>query len=206
MNIRAPAKINLRLRVLGKRKDGYHLIDTIMIPVSLYDELRITKPGKMGIKRDAHVRVTCDDPLVPEGEKNLAYRAAVLLKNKSGIEEAIHVACSQGQEHDQERQRSDPTHTPAGRRWCLRGCHLVDPLMVRILGRSVRKRAGPRSYETGDRIMQAKAIAVFTRIANLRLRTSEDGQDLLEYGLLGALIAADRPPRRRRVSNATARP
>ena len=37
--------------------------------------------------------------------------------------------------------------------------------------------------------MQAKAIAVFSRIANLRLRTSEDGQDLLEYGLLAALIA-----------------
>ena len=37
--------------------------------------------------------------------------------------------------------------------------------------------------------MQAKAIAVFSRLANLRLRKSEDGQDLLEYGLLGALIA-----------------
>ena len=34
-----------------------------------------------------------------------------------------------------------------------------------------------------------KAIAVLTRIANLRLRRSEDGQDLLEYGLLAALIA-----------------
>jgi len=38
--------------------------------------------------------------------------------------------------------------------------------------------------------MQARAaVAVLNRIANLRLRRSEDGQDLLEYGLLGALIA-----------------
>ena len=37
--------------------------------------------------------------------------------------------------------------------------------------------------------MKPMAIAVLTRIANLRLRRSEDGQDLLEYGLLVALIA-----------------
>lgn len=37
--------------------------------------------------------------------------------------------------------------------------------------------------------MQPMAVAVFRRITNLRLRRSEDGQDLLEYGLLAALIA-----------------
>ena len=37
--------------------------------------------------------------------------------------------------------------------------------------------------------MKPMAVAVLTRIANLRLRQSEDGQDLLEYGLLAALIA-----------------
>lgn len=37
--------------------------------------------------------------------------------------------------------------------------------------------------------MQARAVAMINRIANLRLRRSEDGQDLLEYGLLVALIA-----------------
>ena len=37
--------------------------------------------------------------------------------------------------------------------------------------------------------MQPMAVAVFKRIANVRLRRSEDGQDLLEYGLLAALIA-----------------
>ncbi len=41
VKIRAPAKINLTLRVVGKRADGYHLLDTIMVPVSLYDEIDI---------------------------------------------------------------------------------------------------------------------------------------------------------------------
>ena len=43
MKIRAPAKINLGLRVVGRRADGYHFIDTIMVPVSLYDEIDIRK-------------------------------------------------------------------------------------------------------------------------------------------------------------------
>jgi 4-diphosphocytidyl-2-C-methyl-D-erythritol kinase len=43
VKIRAPAKINLSLRVVGRRADGYHLLDTIMVPVSLYDDLYIRK-------------------------------------------------------------------------------------------------------------------------------------------------------------------
>jgi pilus assembly protein Flp/PilA len=38
-------------------------------------------------------------------------------------------------------------------------------------------------------LMKPMAVALLTRIANLRLRHAEDGQDLLEYGLLAALIA-----------------
>ena len=86
MKIRAPAKINLRLRVVGKRKDGYHLLDTIMVPVSLYDEIEITKA-----KGDRKVKVTCDDALVPQGRKNLVYQAAVLLLEKSGIHAQVRI-------------------------------------------------------------------------------------------------------------------
>ena len=77
MRIRAPAKVNLSLRVVGKRRDGYHLIDTIMVPVSLYDEIEIkrAKPG-------AKLTVTCDDPAIPSGKDNLAYKAAALLLGK----------------------------------------------------------------------------------------------------------------------------
>lgn len=88
MNIRAPAKINLYLRVLGRRKDGYHSIDTIIVPVSLFDEIKITQGRAV---RNPELRVTCDHPLVPEGRKNLAYRAAWLLMKQNQIDRALHI-------------------------------------------------------------------------------------------------------------------
>jgi 4-diphosphocytidyl-2-C-methyl-D-erythritol kinase len=94
VKIRAPAKINLSLRVIGQRRDGYHLLDTIMVPVSLYDEIEIRKirpaRAKKG-KADPLIEVTCDHPLVPRGEKNIAYKAARLLMQRAGREQAVHV-------------------------------------------------------------------------------------------------------------------
>jgi 4-diphosphocytidyl-2-C-methyl-D-erythritol kinase len=83
VKIRAPAKINLSLRVVGRRADGYHLLDSIMLPVTLFDEVEI-KESKRKNSQSA-VRVTCNDPRVPSGEKNLAYRAAALLLEEAGI-------------------------------------------------------------------------------------------------------------------------
>lgn len=84
MKIRAPAKINLTLRVVGKRPDGYHLLDTIMVPISLYDEIAITPiKGAAALKRRPPVEVLCDHPLVPSGAANIAQRAAVLLHGKA---------------------------------------------------------------------------------------------------------------------------
>ena len=94
MEIRAPAKINLSLRVVGKRRDGYHLLDTIMVPVSLYDEIEIRKIRPTSEKKkaaDGLIRVTCDDPLVPGGEKNIAYRAARLVMRWAGSEQPVHI-------------------------------------------------------------------------------------------------------------------
>ena len=93
MKIRAPAKINLGLRVVGKRADGYHLLDTIMVAVTLFDELEIKKRkrDKSKGKQVAQLRVTCDHPLVPRGEKNLAYRAASLLLHEAGVTEPLDI-------------------------------------------------------------------------------------------------------------------
>ena len=93
MKIRAPAKINLRLRVVGRRVDGYHLVDTIMLPVSLYDEINIDKGRKIGQKTGLKdlLSVTCDNPLVPQGNKNLAYKAASILFDAKGIDQFVQI-------------------------------------------------------------------------------------------------------------------
>jgi 4-diphosphocytidyl-2-C-methyl-D-erythritol kinase len=90
VKIRAPAKINLQLRVVGKRADGYHLLDSIMLPVSLFDEIEITKRALKNSHR-VLLRVTCDDPRVPNGEKNLVHRAASLLLREAGVAPALDI-------------------------------------------------------------------------------------------------------------------
>src|SRR6266566_210389 len=71
MQVFAPAKINLSLKILSRREDGFHEIETLIAPVSLRDEINIQrKKGGQGI--DFH----CDDPSVPRGEDNLVVRAA----------------------------------------------------------------------------------------------------------------------------------
>jgi 4-diphosphocytidyl-2-C-methyl-D-erythritol kinase len=87
MKILAPAKVNLYLRVVGKRRDGYHLIDSLMVPVSLYDEIEITKPRTTR----SVLTVTCDDPIVPVGKKNLAYKAAALVLDRASVSEPVHI-------------------------------------------------------------------------------------------------------------------
>lgn len=79
MTIQAPAKVNLVLRVLGKRPDGFHDLETLMAPLTLCDELDIeTSPG-------TGIDLTCDDPQIPQDEQNLAWRAAKLFAERTGI-------------------------------------------------------------------------------------------------------------------------
>jgi 4-diphosphocytidyl-2-C-methyl-D-erythritol kinase len=94
MKIRAPAKINVRLRIVGRRKDGYHLLDTIMVPISLYDDIEIRRAKALDKKtrnKDARIEVTCDHRSVPSGEKNLVYRAAQAVLQKRNIDAAVRI-------------------------------------------------------------------------------------------------------------------
>ncbi len=70
--IKSPAKLNLFLKILGKRPDGYHNIETVFERIDLCDKITLAKQ-KTGI------RITCDNPDLPLDEKNLAYKAARLL-------------------------------------------------------------------------------------------------------------------------------
>ena len=68
MQLFAPAKINLSFKILRRREDGFHEIDTLMAPISLYDELTI-EPNDSGFE------FFCDDPSLPANENNLVVRA-----------------------------------------------------------------------------------------------------------------------------------
>lgn len=88
MRILAPAKVNLFLRILGRREDGYHLLDSLMLPVSLCDEIRIRLDDVVSADPPtppAQIRLSCDGPRIPSDETNLAYRAASLLCQEAGL-------------------------------------------------------------------------------------------------------------------------
>jgi 4-diphosphocytidyl-2-C-methyl-D-erythritol kinase len=71
MQVLAPAKINLFLKVLRRRPDGFHEIETFISPISLCDQIKIDKN-----KQGEGISFRCDDPSVPRGGENLAVRAA----------------------------------------------------------------------------------------------------------------------------------
>jgi 4-diphosphocytidyl-2-C-methyl-D-erythritol kinase len=82
----APAKINLSLRVLRRRSNGFHEIETLMAPISLCDEIKIEQhSGKQ------KVAFRCDDPSVPKGEDNIVVRAANLFFEKTRITSRISI-------------------------------------------------------------------------------------------------------------------
>lgn len=79
MQVCAPAKINLNLRVLGRNEaTGFHDIETWMVPVTLADGLRVELTGTPGIQ------LTCSDPALDAGAGNLAWRAADLFLREAG--------------------------------------------------------------------------------------------------------------------------
>lgn len=79
MTIQAAAKVNLVLRVLARRPDGFHNIETLMVPVSLADELDVSISPGSGIE------VLCDDPDVPTDAGNLVWRAAEVFAEQTGL-------------------------------------------------------------------------------------------------------------------------
>ena len=75
-SIQAPAKTNLSLRVLNKREDGFHEIETRMIRLSLADRVDLSWTT------DDRIELTCSDPELPTGEENLATKAVRALEER----------------------------------------------------------------------------------------------------------------------------
>ncbi|HZI18720.1 MAG TPA: 4-(cytidine 5'-diphospho)-2-C-methyl-D-erythritol kinase [Pyrinomonadaceae bacterium] len=85
LTLPAFAKINLSLRVLGRRPDGYHEIRTIFQTVTLHD--RLTFRPALG----EEVRLACTDPTIPTGEENLVLKAAAALRSRYGLRRGAHI-------------------------------------------------------------------------------------------------------------------
>jgi len=71
--VRAPAKVNLSLRVVGKRIDGYHELESLIAPVAIYDDVHVE------VRPSVNAEVCCTvsgDKAVPGGAANIAARAA----------------------------------------------------------------------------------------------------------------------------------
>ncbi|MCZ6469046.1 MAG: 4-(cytidine 5'-diphospho)-2-C-methyl-D-erythritol kinase, partial [Candidatus Dadabacteria bacterium] len=81
----SPAKINLTLEVLGARTDGYHEIRSIIQPIDLFDEVSIDVEEGEGIE------IESSGVSIPTGKDNLAWRAAELFLQKSGINRKINI-------------------------------------------------------------------------------------------------------------------
>lgn len=79
LTLQAPAKINLCLRVVGRRPDGYHLLESLFVPVGLCDTLTLEAI-------DSGLKLSCPDSDLPADETNLAWRAADAFFRTTGLE------------------------------------------------------------------------------------------------------------------------
>lgn len=84
MQIKSYAKINISLDIIGRREDGYHLLEMIMQQVELYDLIDVNIIAK-GIK------ISCNKSYVPTDERNIAYKAAKLFMDTYKINKGVSI-------------------------------------------------------------------------------------------------------------------
>ena len=85
IELKALAKINLGLDVLGRRENGYHDVRMVMQTIYLYDEVKLTK------KKEPGIELTTNLGFLPTGDTNIAYKAAKLLIEEFGISEGVKI-------------------------------------------------------------------------------------------------------------------
>lgn len=83
--LKALAKINLGLDVLGRRENGYHDVRMVMQTIHLYDDVILEKTKEPGIHLETNLSY------LPVDENNIAYKAAKLLRDEFGITEGIRI-------------------------------------------------------------------------------------------------------------------
>lgn len=84
IKVKANAKINLGLDIVGTREDGYHLLKTVMQSVTLCDIITLKKSDK--------ITLSCSDDTIPCDEKNLAFKAAKLFFEETKINSGAEIS------------------------------------------------------------------------------------------------------------------
>ena len=85
IELKALAKINLGLDVLGRRENGYHDVRMVMQSIYLYDEVKIAK------KKEPGITLTTNLKFLPTGDGNIAYKAAQLLMDEFDLKEGVQI-------------------------------------------------------------------------------------------------------------------
>ena len=94
--IRTPAKVNLGLRITGRRPDGYHLLESLFVPIDVYDDLEVTQadgPSRTELTLEADPAAALPAALagVAAGPDNLAVRAAEAFRAETGLSTTIRI-------------------------------------------------------------------------------------------------------------------
>jgi 4-diphosphocytidyl-2-C-methyl-D-erythritol kinase len=100
VEVLTPAKLNLFLEVLARRDDGFHEIQSLIVPINLFDRLSFREDSRgqlnlncqwaRGLEKRGRMRTSTQSPLrewetLPEGNDNIAVRAVDLLRRRAGI-------------------------------------------------------------------------------------------------------------------------
>ncbi len=85
LELKALAKINLGLDVLGRKENGYHNVKMVMQTIYLYDDVLLEKTKESGIRLETNL------PYLPVDANNIAYKAADLLRNEFSLKEGVSI-------------------------------------------------------------------------------------------------------------------
>ncbi|MEM1057811.1 MAG: 4-(cytidine 5'-diphospho)-2-C-methyl-D-erythritol kinase [Verrucomicrobiota bacterium] len=82
----SPAKLNLYLHITGKRPDGFHELDMLMVPIDFGDELSVRVESTRG---ESRIALSCDQPDLPVDGNNLCVRAAEAFLKRYGLQAEV---------------------------------------------------------------------------------------------------------------------
>lgn len=85
ISLKSRAKINLSIDVIGKREDGYHIVEMIMQTIDLYDDIKLKE-----LEED-NIIIKSECYYIPLNEDNIVYKAAKLIKEKMDIKKGIEI-------------------------------------------------------------------------------------------------------------------